>query len=123
MYRPIDLTDDDLWALFQSAASGDLASVQAAIARRPDLIRAEYDYTPALHFAVREGHLDITRLFLNNGANPAHRSHPFQDTLLTIAQDRGHTGIAQFLLALRHPPSDTPLHQAATAGDIPTIHA
>jgi ankyrin repeat protein len=64
------------------------------------LIRAEYNYTPPIHFAVREGHLPVVRYLLKQGADPAYRTYPFGDSLLTMAQDREHHDVAQFLFDL-----------------------
>src|SRR5215471_3299797 len=97
MVRPIDLKDDDLWKLMQAASAGDEDEVKALVQRRPELASSEYDYTPAMHFAVREGHLNILRFLLEHGADPNYRSHPFQDSMLTMAQDREHHDVADFL--------------------------
>ncbi len=44
----------------------------------PELIYAQYNYHPPIHFAVREGHLDLVRYLLRNGAHaPDYRSYPF----------------------------------------------
>jgi ankyrin repeat protein len=60
----------------------------------PQLIYAQYNYTPPIHFAVREGHLDLVKYLLDNGAHdPAYKTYPFLDSLLTVAQDRGHKEI------------------------------
>ena len=68
MIRPIDLVDDDLWNLMQATAAGDQRAVEGLIGRRPELAQSVYDYTPALHFAVREGHLNLLRFLLEYGA-------------------------------------------------------
>src|SRR3954452_24834801 len=99
MIRPIDLKDEDLWLMFQASRSGDLDQVKKLAAQRRELVRAEYSYTPPLHFAVREGHLDVVRFLVDQGAEFAtYRTYPFQDSLVTMAQDREHHEVAQFLL-------------------------
>lgn len=100
MIRPADLKDDDVWAMLRASRDGDLAQVKA-LARRPALVRCEYNYTPPLHFAVREGHTEIVRYLLEQGADAAsYRTYPFQDSLLTMAQDREHREVVELLLEL-----------------------
>lgn len=61
---------------------------------------------PPFHFAVREGHLALVRFLLQQGAlDPAYRTYPFQDTLVTVAQDRGHHEIADLLQQYLNDPS------------------
>src|SRR5207248_8662382 len=56
---------------------------------RADIARCEYNYTPPLHFAVREGHLEMVRFLLEQGADATtYRTYPFQDSLVSMAQDR-----------------------------------
>src|SRR3954453_22617080 len=100
MIHPIDLKDDDVWAMFQASWSGDLDQVKALVARRPELAVCEYNYTPPIHFAVREGHLEIMRFLLEQGADPTYRTYPFQESLVTMAQDRDRDEFAQLLLGL-----------------------
>jgi ankyrin repeat protein len=88
MIRPVDLKDDDVWNMFQASWNGDLDQVKALVSRRRELALCEYNYTPPIHFAVREGHLELVRFLLEQGADPTYRTYPFQDTLLTMAQDR-----------------------------------
>ena len=99
MIRPIEMQDDDVWSMFQASRSGDLEQVKALVARRgPNWRDWEYNYTPPLHFAVREGHLEIVRFLLEQGADLAYRAYPFQDSLVTMAQDREHHDVARLLL-------------------------
>jgi ankyrin repeat protein len=94
--RPIDLTDDDFWRLLLASRSGDLDDVKLLVGRRPELVIREYDYTAPLHFAVREGHLPVTRFLLDHGAKADYQTHRFRDSLLTMAQDRDHHDLATF---------------------------
>lgn len=88
---------DDVFAMFVAAREGDMAAVKRLVAHRPVLATVEYNYTPPMHFAVREGHRDIAEFLLNHGADPAYRSYPFQESLLTFAEDRGHVELADLL--------------------------
>src|SRR2546421_4340285 len=98
MIRPADLKDDDVWTMLCASRAGDLNRVKALGSSRPELLRCEYNYTPPIHFAIREGHLPVVRYLLEQGADPTYRTYPFQDSLLTMARDREHHDVAQFLL-------------------------
>ena len=99
MIRPIDLKDDSVWAMFEACQEGDLALVRKLVAMRRELAVCKYNYEPPLHCAVREGHLDIVQFLLEHGADGVrYRSYPFQETLVTMAQDRGHDEVAACLL-------------------------
>src|SRR5262245_2272738 len=100
MIRPLDLRDDEAWEMFGASREGDLGLVTTLAERRPELVQREYNYTPPLHFAVREGHLPVTRYLLDHGAVLDYHTYPFRDSLLTMARDRGHEDVAELLLAL-----------------------
>ena len=58
----------------------------------------QFNYTPPLHFAVREGHLPLVKaLVAEKGIDPSFKSYPFGDSFLTMAQDRGNDDVALFL--------------------------
>lgn len=90
-------TKDAVFAMFVAAREGDLSTVRRLVAEVPGLAIVEYNYTPPIHFTVREGHLAITEFLLERGADPAYRSYPFQESLLGFAEDRGHDEIADLL--------------------------
>ena len=90
-------TTDDVFAIFVAAREGDLATVNRLVARTPSLATVEYNYTPPVHFAVREGHRDIAEFLLHHGADVAYSSYPFKEALLTFAEDRGHEELADLL--------------------------
>jgi ankyrin repeat protein len=98
LIRPSDLTDEDVWSMLSAGVDGDLERVKALASRRPALLRCEYNYTPPIHFAVREGHTELVRYLLEQGIDLNYRTYPFQDPLLTMAQDREHHEIAGLLL-------------------------
>ncbi len=88
---------DDVFAMFVAARGGDPATVQRLVRRTPALATVEYNYTPPIHFAVREGHREIAEFLLDHGADAAYRSYPFQESLLTFAEDRRHDELADLL--------------------------
>jgi ankyrin repeat protein len=90
-------TKDDVFAMFVAAREGDFSTVKRLVAAVPGLAIVEYNYTPPIHFAVREGHRAIAEFLLEKGADPAYRSYPFQESLLGFAEDRGHDEIAELL--------------------------
>ena len=111
-----------------ASRAGDLDQVQALGSSRRELIRCEYNYTPPIHFAVREGHLPVVRYLLEQGADPTYRTYPFQDSLLTMARDREHHDVAQFLLdslSRRFPVVEGLAHflRAAQGGDLNHIQS
>jgi ankyrin repeat protein len=101
MIKPNDLKDEDVWTMLRASRDGDLDQVMALVSRRPALVRCEYNYTPPIHFAVREGHTDLVRYLVEHGADVAsYRTYPFQDSLLTMAQDREYREMVDYLLKL-----------------------
>jgi ankyrin repeat protein/GNAT superfamily N-acetyltransferase len=101
MIKPKDLQDEDIWSMLQASRDGDLNRVQELVARRPELVRCEYNYTPPIHFAVREGHTEVVRFLLAQGADASsYRTYPFQDSLLTMAEDREYREVVDLLLEM-----------------------
>lgn len=91
-------TTTEVWAMLSAAFTGNIALAQELMAHCPALATCQYNYTPPLHFAVREGHLELVRALVDRGAyDPGYKSYPFGDTLLTIARDRGFDEIAGLL--------------------------
>ena len=89
---------DDVYAMFAAARDGGLHEVKRLVQRAPALATVEYNYTPPIHFAVREGHRDITAFLIDHGADAgAYRSYPFGEALLTYAEERGHADVADLL--------------------------
>lgn len=121
-------TTDDVFAMFVAAREGDSKMVRRLVDRQPLLAIVEYNYTPPIHFAVREGHRGITEFLLDKGADPAYRSYPFSEALLTFAEDRGHEDVADLLRSRlsRHFAIATgarTLIEAAANGDLRTVEA
>jgi hypothetical protein len=91
-------TTTEVWAMLSACRAGDLERARELMARRPELATCQYNYTPPLHFAVREGQLELVRELVERRAyDPGYRSYPFGDTLLTVARDRGFDEIATVL--------------------------
>ena len=107
-------TTTKVWAMLSAARDGDLQRTAELAAEQPALLTCMYDYTTPLHFAVLRGHVDIVHYLVQNGAlDPTYLTHPFRDPLVTMAEDRGQTAIAEFLTeslkdpALTHEWGDT----------------
>src|SRR5690242_18356487 len=92
-------TTDAVWEMLSASRSGDLDTMRSLVSAVPGLTRCVYNYTPPIHFTVREGHVEATRFLLDQGVDPAiYRTYPFRDTLLTMARDREYEAVGQLLL-------------------------
>jgi ankyrin repeat protein len=104
--RGYSTTTDEIWRMLTACHDGDLSAVHGLIECCPGLVHCEYNYTPPIHFAVREGHVAIVRLLLAHSADPTYRSYRFRDSLLQMARERGYDEIVALLeeeLARRFP--------------------
>lgn len=91
-------TTSKVWSVLAAASRVDLNEVKVLTASCPELLYAQYNYTPPIHFAVREGHLDLVSYLLAQGAyDPDYKIYPFLDSLETMAQDRGYWAILKLL--------------------------
>jgi hypothetical protein len=91
-------TTTEVWEMLTACHDGDIDRVRSLLTKSPALATCQYNYTPPLYFAVREGHADLVReLVRYGGVDPAYQTYPFKDSLLTMARDRGHDEIAQFV--------------------------
>jgi ankyrin repeat protein len=91
-------TTADVWNMLVGSRNDDLNRVKELASHCPALLTCQYDYTAPLHLAVREGHLDLARHFVEQGAlDPTYRNHPFLEPLVTLAEDRGYGEIAELL--------------------------
>jgi ankyrin repeat protein len=83
-------TTTKVWEILVASKEGNIEKVKKLIDECPELIYAQYNYTPPIHFAVREGHKVLVKYLLANGANdPGYKFYPFQENLQTIANDKG----------------------------------
>ena len=91
-------TTTEVWAMLSASFEGDLDRIRALVDANPLLLTCEYDYTSPLHLAVREGHVDVVPFLVERGAlDPTYRTHPFLESLTTVADDRDFTEIAHIL--------------------------
>src|SRR5437868_620759 len=129
MIRPRELEADDgrdTWDTITAAAGGDAPALRRLIRRDPKLSRAQYWYTPAIHFAVREGHAEAVQLLLDAGADPEWNGY-HDGSLIEMARYRGHERIARLLEDARQcmgrvaPGEDHPIHRAAQLGDLERV--
>ncbi|MCA9775410.1 MAG: ankyrin repeat domain-containing protein [Candidatus Eremiobacteraeota bacterium] len=109
--------------IHEAARRGDQSEINRIVAAQPEALEARdvrHGNTP-LHWAAHEGHLDVVRTLIKNGANPnVHTKDGY--TPLREAAFRGHTNVVQFLLEVgaRAEEADkhgaTPLHWAGHGG-------
>jgi ankyrin repeat protein len=124
--KPPELDSEEgsvIWNALAASDEGDIVALRELIERDPRLSRAEYWYTPAIHFAVREGHAEAVQLLLDAGADPEWNGL-HDGSLIVMARDRGHLQIARLLEAARDrrgrvlAGSDShPIHDAITRDD------
>ena len=75
--------------LHDAARRGDLETVKRILRTAPKLVRSEVsgsDEHQAIHFAAREGHLEVVNLLMERGADPLKGVYPFRAE--TTARDR-----------------------------------
>ena len=87
---------------FRAAEQGDLPTLRALVAERPDLVRldrAENDEHTALHLAVLNRDLACARFLLEAGADPHKGIYPHRDATspLTLAEDRGYDDVVALI--------------------------
>ena len=99
-------TTTKVWEILLASYHGNLPKVKELVGECPELIYAQYNYAPPIHFAVREGHAALVNYLLENGAHdPSYRTYPFLDDLQTIAKDRQYNEIAMMLEAYSNNPA------------------
>lgn len=101
-------TTTDVWQMLEASRDGLLEQIQRLVGSCRPLLTCQYDYTSPLHLAVREGHLDLVRYYVNDGAlDPTYRTHPFLESLVTVAEDRGYDEIVHVLKEKLEDPTAT----------------
>jgi len=128
MNKPHDI-EPDVWATITSAEAGDSAALRRLIERDRRLARCEYWYTPAIHFAVRRGHLEAVKVLLEADADPEWNGYHC-GSLVAMARYRGYEDVSKLLeqarerrgrLAPAEAGPEHPIHTAAKAGDTKRI--
>ncbi len=117
---------DDVWAVLNAARDGDVAGLRALLTRDPSLVRADYWYTPPLHFAVREGHLEAVKVLVEAGGDLTHRSLHGGEPLIEIALDRDHDDVALYLRSELNGRADSDgtshaIHEAVADDDLARV--
>lgn len=91
-------TTTKVWNVLVASKRGDLEAIKSMGKECHELLYAQYNYTPPIHFAVREGHVELVKYLLKQGAHdPEYRIYPFLDSLQIIANDRNYHEIASLL--------------------------
>ena len=83
--------------MLTASSEGDLETMKDLASREPALVRCEYNYTPPIHFAVREGHAPVVSWLIEQGLDLSYRSYSFKDALLQMAREREYHDILQIL--------------------------
>jgi RNA polymerase sigma factor (sigma-70 family) len=120
-------TNNEVWQMLSACQQGDMEAVRLLAESCPGLVHCTYNYTPPIHFAVREGHLPVVRYLLEHGADPSYSSYGFKDSLLRMASERGWNEIAALIekaLSTRFPLSVAAhdLLEACAKGDTALVH-
>jgi uncharacterized protein len=91
-------TTTKVWEILLASYDGNLDKVTRLVDECPELIYAQYNYAPPIHFAVREGHIELVKYLLSYGAHDTnYQFYPFQESLQTVANDRSYAEIENLL--------------------------
>ena len=99
-------TTMQVWEILVASRDGELDAVREMVKACPELAYAQYNYTPPIHMAVREGHGELVEylLFECGAHDPDYKTYPFLDSLDTVAEDRGFDEIVGMLQSYREDP-------------------
>mmetsp|Transcript_22627 Transcript_22627/g.31546 ORF Transcript_22627/g.31546 Transcript_22627/m.31546 type:complete len:172 (+) Transcript_22627:295-810(+) len=114
-----------------AAQRGHLKKLEHMIERHPEVVNSDgglntSGYTP-LHYASREGHVNIVRLLLNSGVQVDASTRAGSATPLHRAAFTGHSDVLVLLLqhganaALQDSDGETALHKAAEQGHTDSV--
>ncbi len=100
------------WDLLCAAIQNDAGTLREHLQKNPDCARLQFWYIPPIHFAVREGNLEATKVLWE--------AYAFEEVreLITSAEDRGHATVADYLrerIGAAAAVSDLRLHEAVEA--------
>jgi hypothetical protein len=109
--------------LLEAARSGDLAAVQALIAKGAALeTTTAYGQTP-LYLAAMNGREDVVRYLLDKGANPDVHDTFYKASMLDFVLQRKHYGVAQMLIRKSSANPDDLLASVAPTGNVDLVAA
>ncbi len=99
VYGVDPLDGNEAWQLFTASATGNLSVVQELLKRDQRLANAQYWYQFPIHRAVKEGHTEVVRVLLENGADPGQSRYTYNswNKLLLSAQQSGYREIELLL--------------------------
>eukprot|EP00043_Microstomoeca_roanoka_P015864 m.159404 g.159404 ORF g.159404 m.159404 type:complete len:126 (-) comp16347_c2_seq8:861-1238(-) len=83
--------------LLDAAKEGDGDGVQSAIARGADVNCSDCDNNTPLHWASRNGHLDVARLLIERGADVM-TENECNEMPLHFASRNGHLDVVRLLI-------------------------
>ena len=107
--------DDEL---LSAARKGDLAGVKTLLAKGAALeAKSRYGQTP-LFFSARNGHEEVVKFLLAQGASPNVNDTFYKMSLLAAAADKGYTGIVKALIDAGASGAGDALEVAAERGSI-----
>ena len=111
----------DTWPFLVAVYEGREDVVRGLLRADPTLARAEYAYMQPLHYAVRGGHVGMTKLLVEAGADPLAEGWSGRlrdDTPLARARDREQGEIVAILEdAVAHPRAPAPPRNAQSTND------
>ncbi|XP_046552784.1 ankyrin repeat domain-containing protein 39-like [Haliotis rubra] len=113
--------------IWSAALNGDLTDVKRQLEKDIDADKTDKSGYTALHYASRNGHLDVVRTLVDAGAHVDVTTRSGHATPLHRAAYMGHTDIVKFLLSRGADPvsrdSDemTPLHKASERGRLECV--
>ncbi len=125
-YGPWASRGSDVWDALDAARRGDVPALRRLLERDPNLAR----YSEPVHFAAREGHLEALQVLAEAGGD-LDISGGGEESLATVARDRGHDDVVAFLETVRNRSprtapaenavADHSIHVMADANDVERV--
>lgn len=85
-----DSFSKEVWPLIVAAMAGNTKSLESLLDADSSLVNAEFFGCSPIVFATQEGHTRTVQVLLERGARPTATSWFGKDTILKLAEDRGH---------------------------------